>query len=274
MDSHIYRFTDITDYLNFSLEKKRLQNAKFSLRAWSRQLGYANPSLLSQLLKGERKLNLQAARLFSENLHLEGNAKKYFDLLVLSQNCKAVDEKKIYFDLLESLRPQSEQVPEPLSVEAFRIISDWHHTAILELVELSDFKNDLEYISRRLGGNVSLSNIDRAISRLKKLELLEETPKGNLQRVRDSSFWLENHIPIEAIRHFHKQMIEKALASIEQQSVSERYLQGSMISVRKTDLKRAQKIIQKAHSEILKLSCSGNGDELYYFNSQFFRITQ
>jgi uncharacterized protein (TIGR02147 family) len=274
MHSQIYRFTDITEYLNFSLEKKRLQNAKFSLRAWSRQLGYTNPSLLSQLLKGERKLNLQAARLFSENLRLEGDAKKYFDLLVLSQNGKTLGEKKIYFDLLESLRPQNEETPQPLSVEAFRIISDWYHTAILEMVELSDFKNDLEYISRRLGGEVPLSNIDKAISRLKKLELLEETPKGKLRRVKENSFWLENHIPIEAIRHFHKQMIEKAHDAIEGQKVDERYLQGSMISVRKQDLKKAQKIIQKAHAEILKLSCSGDGEELYYFNSQFFRITQ
>lgn len=274
MEAQLYKFTDIVEYLNYSLEEKRLKNAKFSLRAWSRQLGYSNPSLLSQILKGERKLNLPAARKISDNLRLDGDGRKYFDLLVLIQNCKTVDEKQIYFDLIASLRPTSSDTPQSLSVEAFRIISDWYHTAILEMVELADFKYDLEYISRRLGGKISLTNIDKAITRLKKMELLEETAKGKLKRAQDSSFLLENHIPSEAIRHFHKQMMELAHQSIEGQTIGERYLQGSMISVRKTDLKKAQKIIQKAHAEILKLSCSGNGEELYYFNSQFFKITQ
>jgi uncharacterized protein (TIGR02147 family) len=274
MESQIYKFTDIVEYLNFTLEEKRLKNGRFSLRAWSRQLGYTNPSMLSHILKGERKLNLKAARTLSDNLRLIGDGKKYFDLLVLIQNCKTVEEKNIYFELITSLRPQSEESTRSLSVGAFRIISDWYHIAILEMVGLADFKNDLQYIFGRLGGKVSLTNIEKALSRLKKMELLEETAKGKLKRVQDNSFLLENHIPSEAIRHFHKQMIEKAQDSVEGQKVDERYLQGSMLSVRKSELAKAQKIIKKAHAELLRLSCSGDGDELYYLNTQFFKITQ
>jgi uncharacterized protein (TIGR02147 family) len=274
MEMQLYKYTDIVEYLNFTLEEKRLKNAKFSLRAWSRQLGYSNPSLLSNVLKGERKLNLKSARKISDNLRLEADGRKYFDLLVLIQNCKTTEEKKIYLDLIDSLRPESLTTPQTLSVEAFRIISDWYHTAILEMVELSDFQNDLQYISRRLGGKVSLTNINKAISRLKKVDLLKETENGELKRVKDNSFLLENHVPSEAIRYFHRQMIEKAQESIEGQPIGERYLHGTMISLKKDDFKKAQKIIQKAHAELLKLSCTGNGDELYYFNSQFFKITE
>jgi uncharacterized protein (TIGR02147 family) len=269
----IFNFTDAIDFLNYEFESKRIKNARFSLRAWSRQLGYNNPSFLSHILKKERKLKLDVAEKFATQLKLASKSKKYFELLVLLQNSKTVDEKNIYLDLLESLRPKKGLPSQPLSLEAFRIISDWYHTAILELVELKDFKSDINYIAKRLGGEISAQNIKSAIDRLLKLELLEQTASGKLKRAKDNPRLLENYIPSEAIRHFHKQMIEKAKASIECQSINERDIRGTMISVKSKDYSKIQAIIKKAHEDILKYSTTGDGDELYHFNTQFFQIT-
>ncbi|HEY8269771.1 MAG TPA: TIGR02147 family protein [Pseudobdellovibrionaceae bacterium] len=270
----IFRFNDAVDFLNYEFESKRIKNSRFSLRAWARQLGYENPSFLSHILKKDRSLKIDVAEKFTANLKLTGDAKKYFELLVLLKNSKTVDEKKIYLDILESLRPRSEKAPQSLHLDAFRVISDWYHTAILELVELSDFKNDLEWIRARLGNEVSGQNISKAIQRLLKLELLEETSRGKLGRVKDNPVLLENFIPSDAIRHFHKQMIEKAKSAIEEQDIKERDIRGSMISVRTKDFSKIQEVIRKAHAEIIKYSCAGNGEELYQFNTQFFRITR
>jgi uncharacterized protein (TIGR02147 family) len=152
MQGHsIFKFSDAVDFLNYEFESKRIKNVRFSLRAWSRQLRYQNPSFVSHILKRKRALKIEVAEKFSENLKLQGSAKKYFEILVLLKNSKTVDEKRIYLELLESLGPKSEKTPQTLSIEAFRVISDWYHTAILELVELSDFKYDADWIRSRLG---------------------------------------------------------------------------------------------------------------------------
>lgn len=270
----IFKFSDAVDYLNYEFESKRIKNSRFSLRAWARQLGYENPSFVSHILKRERSLKIDVATKFTSNLKLSGDAKRYFELLVLLNSSKTVDEKKLYIDILESLRPKSAPSPQSLSIDAFRVISDWYHTAILELVELSDFKNDVEWIKARLGNEVSSQNINKAIERLLKLELLEKSSSGKISRAKDNPILLENYIPSEAIRHFHKQMIEKAKVAVEEQHVKERDIRGSMISIRSKDYSKVQEIIKKAHAEIVKYSCEGNGDDLYQFNTQFFRVTK
>lgn len=270
----IYKFNDAVDFLNYELESKRIKNARFSLRSWARQLGYENPSFLSHILKKERSLKIDVATKFASNLKLTGDKKKYFELLVLLKNSKTVDEKKLYFNILESLRPKNSQTPQSLSIEAFRVISDWYHTAILELVELSDFKNEIEWIKLRLGNEVSTQNIEKAIDRLLKLELLEKSASGKLARIKDNPILLENYIPNDAIRYFHKQMIEKAKVAIEEQDVKDRDIRGSMIAIQAKDYSKIQQIIKKAHAEIVKYSCDGDGDEIYQFNTQFFRITK
>ncbi len=92
-------------------------------------------------------------------------------------------------------------------------------------------------------------------------------------RVKDNPILLEAYLPNEAIRHFHKQMIDKAKEAIDSQIIDERDIRGSMISIRVNDYKKAREIIKKAHAEIIRLSCDGDGEELYQFNTQFFRIT-
>lgn len=270
----IFNFSDPIDYLNYEFESKRIKNSRFSLRAWSRQLGYENPSFVSHILKKERSLKIEVASKFTSNLKLTGGSKKYFELLVLMKNSKTIDEKKIYIDILESLRPKKSSSPQSLSIEAFRIISDWYHTAILEIVELSDFDSNLNWIKSRLGDEVSTQNIGKAVERLLKIGLLKKSPTGKLTRSKDNPLLLEAYLPSDAIRYFHKQMIDKAKAAIESQAVAERDIRGSMISIRVKDYFKVQEIIKKAHSDITEYSCDGNGEELYQFNTQFFRITK
>lgn len=269
----IYKFQDPVEYLNFEFKSKCMNNNRFSLRAWARQLGYENPSFLSHILKRERTLKIETAEKFIRNLKLTGDEKKYFEMLVFQHNCKSIDEKNIYIDILESLRPTGETIPQSLSIEAFRVITDWYHTAILELIELSDFRYDIEWIKNRLGKEVSSQNIKKAIQRLLKLELIIEVSPDKLSKVRDNPVLIESYIPSEAIRHFHKQMIEKAKAAIDYQPFEQRDVRGSMISIRLSDYEKIQKIIRKAHREIVKYSCEGSGEELYQFNTQFFKIT-
>jgi len=47
-----------------------------------------------------------------------------------------------------------------------------------------------------------------------------------------------------------------------------------MISIRAKDYAAIQKIIKQAHSDIVKFSRDGDGEEVYQFNTQFFKLTK
>ncbi len=271
--SEIYRFTDPIDFLNFEFSRKRLRNHRFSLRAWTRQMGFANPSFVSHVLKRERRLNVGLAEKFAVNLRLDPDQKKYFEVLVLLSSADSVEKRRFYADVLESLRPSGKFEVQSLNLEMFRVISDWYHTAILEMVALRDFRSDVQWINERLGNQVSPRDIEKAIARLCKLGLLDQTESGNLVAGKSMARVLDAHVPDEAIRYFHSQMLEKAQSAIHQQEVNLRDLRGTMLAIRQKDFSRAQEIIKKAHAEIAQLASEGTADDVYHFSTQLFKIT-
>jgi hypothetical protein len=57
----VFHFEDPIAFLNAQLREKQKRDPKFSLRAWSRLMGYENPSLVFHVLKGERRLKMDLA---------------------------------------------------------------------------------------------------------------------------------------------------------------------------------------------------------------------
>lgn len=272
----IFQYSDPVEFLKSVLEKKKARNSRFSLRAWARQLGYENPSFISHILNGHRKLNFELVEKISSNLNLNEKSKKYFELLVLMKNCRSESESKIYSVVLESLRghvpPEDSQI---LDVDIFQLISEWHHSALLQIVKLRDFQNDLEYITSRLGNGLSAQTVSESLDRLIRLGLLEISPEdGKLRRTQEKAVSVESSVPSGAIRSFHKQMLAKAKNAIEDQAIDERDLRSTTVTIEAEKYPQFLEIIRRAHLEILKLSADGTGDEVYQMNTQFFRITE
>ncbi|MGE3760438.1 MAG: TIGR02147 family protein [Pseudobdellovibrionaceae bacterium] len=273
-ETSIFDFKDACEFLNYEFGIKQLKNSRFSLRAWSRQLGYENPSFVSQVLKGKRRLKIELAKKFAGSLKLTGPAKKYFEVLVLLKNSKEMDEKKIYLEILESLRPENTYPSRSLNIEDFRLIADWHHIAFMEMLGLKDFQNHPEWVFERLGRSVSIPDIKKAIQRLHKLKLIQISSDGKITRTKQAALILENNLPSEAVRYFHKQMLEKVVTVIETQLPSERDLRGTTLSFEMKDYERVQAIIKKAHQDINNLSANGQGEEIMHFSTQFFKLTK
>ena len=96
INKSVFSFEDLVDFLNHQLQERQRKNPKFSLRAWSRQVGYKNPSLLSQVLKRERKLKMEMASKLAVSLGLDGKPLRYFEVIVLYKNSNSDTEKRLY----------------------------------------------------------------------------------------------------------------------------------------------------------------------------------
>ena len=144
----------------------------------------------------------------------------------------------------------------PMRMDAFNVIKDWYHFAILELVSLTNFQSDPNWMAAKL--NLTSIQVENAIERLIRLGLLkrefgkvvltnEYTVFGNEQRS-------------DAIRNFHKQILEKAFIAIEQQNIHRREYSASILAVNGEDIPSINKDVT-AHGVrpcLYKLVALGN----------------
>lgn len=266
----VFRFRDPVEYMSACLQSRRAQNPRYSLRAWSRQLGFKNPALLSQILNGKRTLGPAVAELVVANLQLKSSEKRYFELLVLLGKAKTQSEKEIYCRSLERLRKGEEF--HSLGLDLFRLMADWYHLALLEMVELRDFREDSTFLARRLREQVPSVGIEKALARLLRLGLLVRV-NGRIRRSRAAWLKVGANIPSDAIRKFHRQMIDKAQAALDEMPVKSRDVRGSTLSLRHSQRDQALQVIERAHAELIRLSARGDGEETFQFNTQFFPLT-
>lgn len=272
----VFAFEDPVDYLNFQFRERQKRNPKFSLRAWARQLGFENPSLLFQVLRRERKLKIELAGKLATNLNLKGKNLKYFEIIVLKNASKSETEKRVYEAMIPVLRPKKFWSASAFSLELFSMAAEWYHWAILEMSELADFEANEDFIQNRLSGSLDKKTIRSALDRLVRLGFFEKAKDGKLVRANPENApnFLRNKVPSEAVRSYHKQMIEKAKAAVDEQTMEERYLRGTTLPFKCADREKVEEILRNAHSEILALASKGDAEELYQLNTQFFRLTK
>ncbi len=79
----IFEYNDLLIFLTDLLEHKKELNKNFSMRAWSKLLGYNFPSYLSQCLKGDRTANYGLISKIIEREHFSKDEVDYLKFLYL-----------------------------------------------------------------------------------------------------------------------------------------------------------------------------------------------
>jgi uncharacterized protein (TIGR02147 family) len=270
---HVFAFEDPVEYLHHELRERQKRDTRFSLRSWSRQLGYENPSYLSHVLNRKRRLKPELAALLAENLALRGRSRKYFDLIVLGQSAPRTEKESATLrGLVKAVRPRRYAKVNQLSLETFSLVSDWYHWAILEMTGLGgDLTVDSAH--RRLGGRVDRKTVRSAIERLLRAKLLRRDETGRLRRATPDVNETHAPVPPEAVIAYHRQMGLLAVEAVSNQPRSERDFYGTTLSFRRENFRRAQQILEEAHKKVLTLVEHERGEEIYQLNTQFFRLS-
>ncbi|MEZ4750913.1 MAG: TIGR02147 family protein [Bdellovibrionota bacterium] len=263
LDAGSYR-----QFLNEELSRRLRANPQYSQRAFAKQLRMS-PGEISEILKGKRRLSLKGAVRVSTGLGLNPTEAKY--LLYLIQREKAEDAPERNPIPSEEELLQDLPKERTLGLDIFRVVSDWHHFAILNLFESEYFEATETWIAHQLG--LSRPEVRIAVERLERVGLLERS-RGKLRPVSDYVLSPDG-IPSEAIRNYHRQILDKAKAALDTQALEEREITGACLTVRKRDLKAMKKDV----SEFLDLMVSkyakgSNRTEVYQLEAALFRLSK
>jgi len=258
---------DYRQILLRELATRTRRNPGYSLRAFARDLQIPAPKL-SQALRGIKGFSAKRANEIAERLKLSSIERELFVDLVESEHSRSqIGREQAKARVLQKTK---EDGFAELDLERFQIISDWFHFAILELTDVTGFKSDAKWISRRLG--VPFEETKKAIERLLDFGLLSENKKGELKQTQ-TDLATPSGIPSRAIREQHSQLLHKADKALENYDVNERDFSAITLAISSEDIPKAKILIKDFRRKFNKeLQKAPKKDRVYCISIQFFPL--
>lgn len=246
--------------------QKRKKNPQFSLRAFAKQLGLT-PGGMSRLMNGKMELSVNRAMEISEKLGLTEEETDTFINLVQLSKAKTNSSKEQILKKIEKLQG----VPiHDLSVDHFKLISEWYPMAILRITAEPKMSRTISGIAKALG--ITNAEVSQTVERLKRLELIEEDEKGNFTRATD-------HVQInfkkdhEAARAYYGALTKLMLNNIETENRNTRSIGSEVLVFDKTQIEHVRKITDEYLNQLIALSKkSQKKEQLYQAISSVFEI--
>lgn len=262
----MFNETDYREILKQELKNRCDKNARYSLRAFARDLRLGS-ARLSEVLNGRTGLSREKAESVAQCLGFNLDEKDFFCTLVESEHARS----KVHRELAKAkLAKYQNTVLHSLEIDHFKIVSDWYHFAILQLTEVQGFRSNDRWIAQSLG--IQEVEVKLAIERLVRLGYLQIKRKKYIQTQHFSQ--VSSATPSESIRKFHRQILQKALESIDLQSIEQRELGAMLMSISKKDLPIVKEKIKKFRHEINRYTQQNqNRDSLYCLSTQLFALT-
>lgn len=253
----------VQEFLSRELDRRVQVNSRYSQRGFARSLGLS-PGELSEILRDKRKLGLKGALKISRAMGLNPAETKH--LLFLAE----VEKSKEW-----NIETRLTTEPAPMKTGAvdndvFHLVSEWFYFAVLNLVDTADFRWNSIWIAKRLG--ITRTQAKVAMERLLRMELVK---KHNGRVVCNNDAVLSTTgVPSEAIRQYHKQILQKALAAIDFQPVQERDISGVGFACDPRDIESIRREILDFEQNLAAKYRRGKLTEVYHIEVALFRLTE
>ncbi len=255
--------------LNDELERRCGRNPYYSLRAFARDLGMSPPRL-SNILNGKHGLSVSAAREVSR--HLGWSAVEADEFCDMAESNSARNPLRKSAALMRLEKRRNSRRLQAIDADAFRVISDWYHLAILELMQINSYEDDPAWIARRLG-----ISVHETLGALRRLERLEAIKFQDGRRVPTQDFFINPAgVPSECVRKFHRQVMERAGRSLDLQSTETRENTTLILTLRGPDLVAARKAIRDFRDSFnTRFGSPGiDKDQVFALGIQFFSLLE
>ena len=240
----------------------------YSKRSFADLIGLS-ASMLCHVLKGRGALSVESAMHIADVLGWSPTKKySFLDLVKKSRNSNA--SKKSSRNADSQIVPQNIALAETtLHADLFASISDWYHGAILELIKVPNACGDVTGIAEML--NIPKATVRDSLQRLERLGLVQKNcdvwraaPHDNIQ---------VPSVPSEAIRNFHKGMLNKAWESLDKDSFNNRICTGVIIAKSHKRMEEVKKRIEAFRIEMMDLLQEGERTQLFHLALQFFPVS-
>lgn len=238
-----------------------MRNPAFSIRALAKKLEM-QPSAVSEILKGKRRVSAKIATRIAERLQLNPTEK----MNLLKDFPKVLKRKTEH---REGKAADLSQMK--LSSQQFDLISDWSHYAILNLTETVGFDSREESIAERLG--LPLKKIQDSINTLIDLELIHRDECGNLKRTANQTNTSDDVLNL-SLQKMHVTDMEMAKEKITEVDVKLRDFTSYTLAFDIKLMPEVKELIRKFQDDVDELMQDARPTEVYKMNTYLYPLTK
>lgn len=265
-DNHRVYLKDMYDFLKKS-------NRGFSYRVFARMAGIKSFNYLKLVIDGERSLTHKMIQAFSKALKLTRSEEEFFSQLVQFSQSKDAAIKGECFARMSKVK-RFRQIKE-LEADQYEYFSKWYLSALRELVSLPDFREDYDWLSKRLRGAVTPSQVESAIECLLRLKLIVRD-RSNRLRISEGNVASAPEVRSLALFSFHEQMIKHGLEALQTLDGDSRDISSITLALTADELKTLKKMILQFRRKTLSHfeSDRPKGCEVFQLNFQLFPLSR
>lgn len=262
----IFDYYDYRAFLQDSIDALRAKG-KFSVRTFAAQAGFKSIGFLTMVIKRQRNLSIKSSHKVADALKLSRTDADFFEKLVLFDQAETMEEKDLrYQDLLHFHKFRAVK---QVDSDQYEFFAHWYVVATLEALGTKLARKGLEGIATAL--KVELSKVEHAIEILSRLKLIER--KGDHWRRLEPSIQTEHQIKTLSVRKFHREMIGRALETIDGLAAEDRELGALTISLSASKFQEVRRRIFQFQQDLNALySDEADPEKIYQLNIQFFPL--
>lgn len=248
------KYRDVGVFLSQFFDKRHAKNNQYSIRAFARDIGISS-GRASEFLRGVSIPGPRLSRRIASALQLSEKQKLQLNYLIASH----VSVRK------NGQREDAYQ----LADKEFTLLPDWQHFAVLNLLNTTGAKPSVEWLAERLA--LPESSVEDSLEKLCLAGLVAEEEgfyKATHQHLTSTST-----IPSEALRNYNRQMIQKALWSIDNVPLELRNVTSIMMTANPSNLYKLKVLTNEFKQRAAELFGEGDATEVYNLCIQIFPCT-
>jgi uncharacterized protein (TIGR02147 family) len=267
----ILHYTQYRQYLKDWIQEAKTEDDQFSLRTFARTAGFSGHGHLRFILEGERNLTKRSLLKLILALDMPKGRARYFENLVFFNQAKTHQEKNHYYQ--ELVKDRKATAFRTLETAQFEIFSQWHHSAIRELIGTAKFRPHPEWIALQLQPKIETKEAEASLKLLLAAGLIAKTANG--YKTVDEAITTDDEVRHLMVENYHRQMLKMAEVSMEGVAPEQRDISSVSFKIRETDFPKLKQQIQLMRKEFRHFAVEdGSGDRVVQINIQLFPLTQ
>jgi uncharacterized protein (TIGR02147 family) len=269
---NIYNYDNYRKFLTDLYKRSKAKDKKFSFRYFARIARFQSFSYLRNVMVGKKNLSEDATAKLCLALKLNREETFYFSHLVFLNQAKTVQERQYHAEQLLTSRTYKKL--HPLSESQFKYYSQWYFVPVRELVGIPGFREDPEWIAKKVSPPITSAEAKRAIEELLKLDLLQRSESGHLIQT-SSNVSTGNEVSSAFVARWHQEMMKKASESIDRHTREKREISASTFKLSAEAIQKFKEVAKKFHEEVMEIASKDLGlKAVYQLNLQLFPLSE
>jgi uncharacterized protein (TIGR02147 family) len=267
----VFEFMGYRDFMRAYYSAAKTHTKRFSYRSFSAKAGFSSSNFIKMVIDGDRNLSPEAAERVAAALELSASEQRFFKLLVEFEQATDHEDRLRALESITATKRFLEA--RPLDSMLLEYLSHWYNLAIRELAGRSDFKDDPEWIAAQLRPKISTARARKSLELLVELGLLERAD-GVISRG-EPSLDAGHEVRAAGVKQFHRQMLERAAASIDDVPSEERDISAMTVCIKCNSVEGLKERLREFRETFMSVCDEEvDPDVVYQLNIQFFPLSE